>query len=117
MLLVFALLTAQKPLQESKCRNDTDEMGFCTENARLRRLILPRDGRHSPVSAKFDLFEGLGGNSHKGSGVTPSSRQRSPTLGFNLRAIADIARRPQGRAATPTKPNDGKSLTEFTVSR
>jgi hypothetical protein len=27
-------------LQESKCRNDTDEMGFCTENARLRRLIL-----------------------------------------------------------------------------
>jgi hypothetical protein len=46
---VLALLTAQKPLQESKCRNDTDEMGFCTENARLRRLILTR----TDVAAQF----------------------------------------------------------------
>jgi hypothetical protein len=63
---LLALLTAQKPLQESKCRNDIDEMGFCTENARLRRSILTRTGVRSPVFAIFYLFEGLGRNSHNG---------------------------------------------------
>src|ERR1035441_2463340 len=69
-----------------------DLYGRRTPTASTRRVSGTRGGRRSAIPADLRAHQSLGALFVRFTGC-----------------------RPQGRAATPTKPNGGKSLTEFTV--